>query len=116
MAQNLTPEEVAILIRAKRIQKEKGIIADTSVSGICGAAGISRKTGYQWAAKYEMDLLNKQKELTGELSDLKCDHDQLRQDYDDLNFEHEGLQLAWEIHRVDEILAEKKSINDRKSR
>jgi transposase len=108
MEQNLTHDEVAILIRAKRIQKEKGIAAATSVSGICSTAGISRKTGYQWASKYETDLLEKQKELAEELSTLQSSHDQILQQHDDLKFQHEGLQLAWEIHRVDEMLEKKK--------
>jgi len=108
MAQDLSPDEVAILIRAKRIQKEKGI-KFTSVSDICSTAGISRKTGYKWATQHETEQQDKQKVLSEELSALRCTHEELVQNHDDLNFQHEGLKLAWKIHRVDEMLAKKKS-------
>ena len=108
MAQDLSPDEVAILIRAKRIQKEKGIKA-TSVSDICSIAGISRKTGYKWAAQHETEQQDKQRALSDELSTLRYTHDELLRNNDELNFQHEGLKLAWKIHRVDEMLAKKKS-------
>jgi len=108
MEQDLSPDDVAILIRAKRIQKEKGIKA-TSVSDICSIAGISRKTGYKWAAQHETDQQDKQSALSEELSVLRCTHEELVQNHDDLNFQHEGLKLAWKIHRVDEMLTKKKS-------
>ena len=107
MEHELSPEDVAILIRAKRIQKEKGIKA-TTVSDICSAAGISRKTGYAWAAQHETEHQEKQKVLSEELIDLQSSHKDLLQEHDELNFQHEGLKLAWKIHRVDELLASKK--------
>lgn len=113
MKQNLSPDDVAILIRAKRIQKEKGIKA-TSVSDICSTAGISRKTGYKWAAQHETEQQNKQKALDKELATLQSTHKELLQDHDDLNFQHEGLKLAWKIHRVDEMLANQKKSKRRK--
>ena len=51
MSNRLTPEEVAILVKARKILKEKGLPKDADVTRICEEAGISRKTGYQWAEK-----------------------------------------------------------------
>ena len=51
MSQKLSPEEAALVIRAKKILKDRGLSADTDVKTICQAAGISRKTGYQRANK-----------------------------------------------------------------
>lgn len=115
MDQDLSPDDVAILIRAKRIQKEKGIKV-TSVSDICSTAGISRKTGYKWAAQHETEQLNKQKALSEELSTIRCSHEELLRNHDELNFQHEGLKLAWKIHRVDEMLAKKKNTRHKKNK
>jgi transposase-like protein len=115
MNQELSPDDVAILIRAKRIQKEKGIKA-ASISDICSTAGISRKTGYKWAAQHEKEQQDKQKALTEELATLRSTHDELLQNHDELNFQHEGLKLAWRIHRVDEMLAKKKNTFRRKNK
>ncbi len=51
MSQKLSPEEVAVVIKAKKILNARGLSPDTDVKTICQAAGISRKTGYQWANK-----------------------------------------------------------------
>lgn len=51
MPDELTADEVAILIRARKIINAKGLPKDIDVQSICMQAGISRKTGYQWAAK-----------------------------------------------------------------
>ena len=51
MGEKLTAEEVATLIRARKIAKAKGLRPDLDVKAICEAGGISRKTGYQWAEK-----------------------------------------------------------------
>ncbi len=107
MEHDLSPADVAILIRARRIQKEKGI-KTSSVSDICSTAGISRKTGYKWAAQHEKEQQDEQKALSKELATLHSTHEDLLQDHDDLNFQHEGLKLAWKIHRVDEMLASQK--------
>ncbi len=115
MKQDLTPDDVAILIRAKRIQKEKGIKA-ASVSDICSTAGISRKTGYKWAAQHETKQQDQQKALDEELSALHSTHAELLENHDELTFQYEGLKLAWQIHRVDELLLKKKSIPRRKSK
>ncbi len=110
MGHDLSPDDVAILIRAKRIQKEKGIKA-TTVSDICSTAGISRKTGYKWAAQHETEQQEKQKALKEELATLQASHKELLQNHDELDFQHEGLKLAWKIHRVDEMLASQKKTN-----
>lgn len=110
MEHDLSPDDVAILIRAKRIQKEKGIKAAT-VSEICSTAGISRKTGYKWAAQHETEQQEKQKVLSEELATLQVSHKELLQNHDELTFQHEGLKLAWKIHRVDEMLASQKKTN-----
>ena len=113
MEHDLSSDDVAILIRAKRIQKEKGIEA-TSVSDICATAGISRKTGYKWAARHETEQQDKQKALSEELAALHTTYKELLQNRDELNFQHEGLKLAWKIHRVDEMLASQPKKKHRK--
>ena len=115
MEQDLSPDDVAILIRAQRIQKEKGIKA-TSVSNICATAGISRKTGYKWAARHETEEQDKQQALSEELSTLRGTHDELLRNHAELNFQHEGLTLAWKIHRVDEMLSKKKNTHRKKNK
>jgi hypothetical protein len=42
MTEPLSPEEVAVLIRARQIQKDKGLEDDIDISGICKAAGTMR--------------------------------------------------------------------------
>jgi len=116
MPEGLTAEEVAILIRARQIQRERGLPADVSVSGICDAAGISRKTGYEWAEKTIETSLKNQKELEGELDRLKAEREKLKADLDQVNFENEGRKLAWEIHEVDKWVASKKNTLPKKER
>ena len=116
MSEGLTTEEVAILIRARQIQREKGLPADVNVSGICEAAGISRKTGYEWAEKAIETSVKRQKDLEGELDRLKAEHEKLKTDFDQVSFENEGRKLAWEIHEVDKWLASKKNTLARKER
>lgn len=89
---------------------------DLDVTGICGQAGISRKTGYQWADRLDT-AANEAEQLRQELSRIKEEHKKLTQLLDDVNFENEGRKLAWKIHRVDELLAEKKTLHkSRKNR
>lgn len=108
MSKSLSPEEVAILIRARQIIKEKEIGADADVRAICKAAGISRKTGYQWVQKHNGTSV-RQQELEAKLAGLEAEHDNLKKVYDEVNFENQGRKLAWEIHHVDEFLAGKKN-------
>ena len=79
-----------------------------NVSEICEAAGISRKTGYEWVEKAIETSLKNQKELEGELDRLKADHEKLKADFDQVSFENEGRKLAWEIHEVDKWVVSKK--------
>lgn len=105
----LSPQQVALLIRARKILKQKGVPKDADVKSICEAAGVSRKTGYQWAngLKFSDDRTDC---LTEELSELKSQCEQLKERCRRLEIENEGHRLAWEIHGVDELLAAKKNI------
>lgn len=106
MPKELTPEEVALLIQARKLLNQKGLPKNIDVSGICEHAGISRKTGYQWADRLEQDKKQTEK-LQGELSSLQSTHAKLKEDFEDVSFENRGRKLAWEIHGVDELLEKK---------
>lgn len=107
MSEILRPEEAAVLIQARKIQRDKGLDKDIDVSGVCRAAGISRKTGYQWADKHGL----RQRELdevSERLRRLENEHEELKKRHARMCFESEGRKLAWEIHHVDEWLESKK--------
>jgi len=108
---NLSQEEVGILIRGKKILRAKGLPMDADVKSICETAGVSRKTGYQWAGKLESaDRQNEvEHSLRQDIERLKADHAELEKRYDDLRFENEGRKIAWRIHGVDEFIASKKN-------
>jgi len=108
MAKDLTNEEIAILIKSRMILNAKGLPRDVDVSKLCAKAGISRKTGYQWADKVTPGRVEPS-ESTDELSRLQEEHEKLKKLFDDVRFENEGRKLAWKIHKVDELLAEKKT-------
>jgi hypothetical protein len=114
MSMPLTPEEVAIIIRARRLLKEKGLSPDTNVKTLCSQAGISRKTGYQWEKR--LDQISRDDPAQEELSRLKAEHEKLKKAYDDVSWENQGRKLAWEIHEVDAMLAEKKSTTARRKK
>lgn len=114
MAKELTPEEVAIMIRARQIQRDKGLDTDADISNICQSAGVSRKTGYQWADKYK--TAQREKELEEQLAQLRAEHEQLKKDYDWVSFENDGRKLAWEIHEVDKWIASKKNTSKNKKK
>jgi hypothetical protein len=107
MAEYLDPQEVALLIKARQLSKAKGLDKDADIKSICEAAGISRKTGYQWARKLEIN--DEDAGLNDELDRLKAEHEDLKKRYDRVDFENEGRKLAWKIHGVDELLAAKKN-------
>lgn len=107
MQDKLTPEEVAMVIRTRRLLKEKGLSPDTDVKTICEQAGISRKTGYQWEKRLGDSSKNDQ--IRKDHERLTADYEKLKKDYDDVCWKNEGLKIAWEIHEVDALLAEKKS-------
>jgi transcriptional regulator with XRE-family HTH domain len=109
MPENLTAEEVAVLIRARRLLKQKGLAADTDVKTLCDQAGISRKTGYQWEKRLFNSSRDVEEKLRRDLELLSAEHARLKKDYDDVHWENRGRKLAWEIHEVDALLAEKKS-------
>lgn len=114
MPENLTPEEVAIVIRSRQILKDKGLPANADVTTVCREAGISRKTGYQWANKFDALCGVQDDALCQELDRLKAEHAKLKEDYKDVCIENEGRKLGWEIHGVDNLLAKKNTIVSRK--
>lgn len=109
MKEKWDQDEVAVVIRAKKILKTKGLPRDADVKAVCEAAGISRKTGYQWASKLESMDQSEKRSLQQELAQLKAHNEELQRRYDDLDFENEGRKLAWKIHGVDELLRDKKN-------
>lgn len=107
MNRELSSAEVAILIRSRKILKARGLPKDADVKSICEAAGISRKTGYQWADRLD-EKRDTERQRKQEFDWLKAEHDELKRRFEDIRFENEGRKLAWEIHGVDELLADKK--------
>lgn len=107
MPDRLSEEEVAILIKARQIQKAKGLRKDSDVKSICEAAGISRKTGYQWSKKLKVP--DQGVDLKKEIEHLQKEGEDLKKKNRRLEVINEGHQLAWEIHGVDELLAAKKN-------
>ena len=79
------------------------------VTTICDIAGVSRKTGYQWANGLKL-ADDTPEALSQQMSQLKSEHEQLKERCRRLEIENEGHRLAWEIHGVDELLATKKNI------
>lgn len=115
MAEKLTEQEVALLIHARQLLKGKGLSKDADVKSICEAAGISRKTGYQWASA--MKTSDKEEAtVREELTRLKAEHEDLKKRYERALWENEGHKLAWEIHDVDELLAAKKNTTDKRKK
>jgi len=116
MTDRLTPKEVALLIRAKQILKAKGLSKNADIKSICEAAGISRKTGYQWARSVEIPE-KKDNTPEEEKAQLSKEYEDLKKQYRRLEAINEGHRLAWEIHDVDDLLAAKKNtINKVKKR
>lgn len=107
MNRELSSDEVAILIHSRKILKARGLPKDADVKSICEAAGISRKTGYQWADRLD-EKRDTERQRKREFDRLKAEHDELKRRFEDIRFENEGRKLAWEIHGVDELLADKK--------
>jgi len=114
MNKDLSQEEVGVLIRGKKILRAKGLPMDIDAKSICEVAGVSRKTGYQWADKLESANREKDVEhsLRQENDSLKAEHAELEKRYDDLRFENEGRKVAWSIHGVDEFIAGKKNTSN----
>jgi len=116
MTDKFSSEEVAAVINARKILKERGFSPDTNVTTICRSAGISRKTGYQWANKLKASFDSQDESLQKEHEQLKKAHEDLKQRFDNVQFENEGRKVAWEIHEVDKLLAEKKSTTVKRKR
>ncbi len=112
MEKELTAEEVAILIRSRKIINAKGLPRDVDVTRICAHAGISRKTGYQWAEQLERSVDGEQEALRQAHVELKKELEDLKKRFDDVRFENEGRKLAWKLHDVDQLIAEKKTLQD----
>jgi hypothetical protein len=47
--------------------------------------------------------------LREQLKQLNAEHENLKKRFDDVRFENEGRKIAWKIHEIDKLLAEKKS-------
>lgn len=114
MREKLTHDEVKTLIKASQLAREKGLKPGVSVKEICQQAGISRKTGYQWL-KEEQSSKRKKEEEFQKLVHLKVDHQKLLQEKARLKFELEGMQIAMEIHGMDEVI-KKNDINQKRKR
>jgi len=112
MAEKLTQQEIALLIRARQLLKEKRLSKDADVKSICEAAGISRKTGYQWASGVKSSG-EEEAAIREALTRLKAEHEDLKKRYARAVWENEGHKLAWEIHGVDELLVAKKNTADK---
>jgi gas vesicle protein len=109
MSVEMTAEEVAIMIRARQLFREKGLAPNADISEICQAAGISRKTGYQWAEKHAENVSEQKKPIENELAQIQEEYARLKKEFDQISLENRGRKLAWEIHGVDAYLASKKS-------
>lgn len=113
--EELTPEEIKLLIKASQLAREKGIKQGASVKEICKIAGISRKTGYQWLKDEEASIKKKEQEFQ-KFVHLKVDHQKLLQKHARLQFENEGIHIAMEIHGVDEAIKKKLDMSQKKKR
>jgi hypothetical protein len=115
MPERFSAQEVGLLIRARQILKDKGLDKDVDVKGICEAAGVSRKTGYQWASSVK-STNEGEAALREEMARLKTDYEDLKKRYERSEWENEAAKLAWEIHGVDELIASKKNTTDKQKR
>lgn len=107
MPKQLSADDVASVIKARKILKANEFDRNTDIKTLCEAAGISRKTGYQRANEIQASFGFQDESLEHE--ELKKAHEDLKKRFDDVQFENEGRKVAWEIHEVDKLLAEKKS-------
>ena len=82
MSVEMTAEEVSIMIRARQLFREKGLAPNADISEICQAAGISRKTSYQWAEKHAENDSDRQKPIENELAQIQAEHAKLKKEFD----------------------------------
>jgi len=111
-----SPEEIAMMIRARRLLKKYGPAPDADIKTICETAGTSRKTGYQWEQKYLDRPEGEEETLRCELESLRAEHEALEKAFDDLRFENGGRKIAWKIHVGDSAGKKKLSRSRRKRR
>ena len=116
MDEKLSRDDLAVMIRARQLSKKIGLAPDANIKTICEHAGISRKTGYQWAEKFCGCTAGNESQLAREFEQLKAEHEGLKKDLNEVRIENEGHKIAWEIHEVNELLAEKKSITTKRKR
>jgi len=98
-----------MLIQGRQILRESGLKLDADVKTICEAAGISRKTGYQWSEQFGPEARAREENLQEELARLRAEKAALEKRYDDVDFENEGRKLAWKLWGVDEFIRSKKN-------
>ena len=116
MSIKLTKEELATIVNGRRILREKGLDPNMDVKTLCQEAGISRKTGYQWANENIVsDLSEKNKCLESKLKSHEEKCAAVEKEADDLKFKLDCREAAWEIHGVDDWLSKKKSVKPRKN-
>lgn len=101
--EELTPEEVKLLIKASWIARQKGIKQSLSVKEICQKAGISRKTGYQWLKQDEAARAKRQGEDQNQ-ADISDKYEKLLKENAWLRFENEGIRLSMEIHGLGDAI------------
>jgi hypothetical protein len=109
-----SPEEVAVMVRARQLLKKYGMAPEADIKTICENAGTSRKTGYEWAKKF-LDKPDGE-ETRSEFESLRKEHEALEKAFDDLRFENEGRKIAWKIHGGDLIAGKKKLSRNLKKR
>ncbi len=95
------------MIRARQLEKKAGLDRGSDVKTVCEYAGVSRKTGYEWVKKTFGGPGEKENELRLDYDQLKARHEKLTRDFEQVRFENEGRKIAWEIHKVDELLKKK---------
>jgi hypothetical protein len=116
MPKQLSADDVAAVIRARKILKANDFDRNTNIKTLCEAAGISRKTGYQRAREIIQMSGSKGQPVDTELKQLRAEYEDLKQQLDNVRFENEGRKVAWEIHEVDKLLAEKKNTTVKRKR
>ncbi len=102
------------MIRARQLAKKAGLDRGVDVKTLCEYAGVSRKTGYQWVKKTFGGPGEKENEFRLDYDQLKAEHEKQTRDFEQVRFENEGRKIAWEIHRVDELLKKKRPITGKR--
>ena len=109
MEYKMSHDDIAVMIRSRQISRQTGLSPAADIKTICEYAGISRKTGYQWTDSFFGDSEEKTRSLERENEILKAENKRLEKELVDVRFENEGRRLAWEVHKVDELITGKKN-------